>query len=249
MSMQRQYQLSIVTNPTALAEKAADHFVQAAQANIAAHGRFTVALSGGSTPKAMFALLATTPSAVAGEKTFIFWGDERCVPPDHADSNYRMTQEVLLSKVPLPPQNVFRMHGETEPAQAARAYSEQLQQFFQTDSLPRFDLVWLGMGADGHTASLFPGTTALSVSVDSIVVENYVATLQASRLTLTAATINQAQEVVFVVGGADKAATLKAVLQGDFQPELYPSQLIQPWSGKLLWIVDEAAATQLSTAK
>ena len=251
MSIQRQRQLSIVANATALAQAAADYFVQAAQANIAEHGRFTVALAGGSTPKAMFALLATNPcrEAVAWEKTFIFWGDERCVPPDHPESNYRMTQEALLSHVPLPAQNVFRMHGEMEPAQAAREYTEQLKQFFQTDTLPRFDLVWLGMGADGHTASLFPSTTALSASTDSIVVENYVAKLQAFRLTLTAATINQARAVVFLIGGADKAATLKAVLQGDYQPELYPSQLIQPLSGSLRWIVDEAAAAQISSAK
>ncbi len=249
MSIQHQHKLSIVPNAAALAQAAADHFAQAAQANIAERGRFTVALSGGSTPKAMFALLAANPQAIAWEKTFIFWGDERCVPPDHAESNYRMTQEALLSHVPLPSQNVFRMHGETAPAAAARAYAEQLKQFFQTDSLPQFDLVWLGMGADGHTASLFPATTALHAGDDSSVVENYVEKLQAYRLTLTAATINQAREVVFLIGGADKAATLKAVLQGDFQPELYPSQLIQPKSGNLLWMVDEAASAQISSAK
>jgi 6-phosphogluconolactonase len=243
MSIPHQPQLIVVADATALAQTAADYFVQAAQENIARHGRFTVVLSGGSTPKAMFALLAASPrrDAVEWEKIFLFWGDERCVPPDHAESNYRMTKEMLLEKVPLPPHNVFRLQGEKEPALAAQTYAEQLRQFFQTDAVPRFDLVFLGMGADGHTASLFPETTALHAGADAIVVENYVEKLQAYRLTLTAPTINQAHSVVFLVGGADKAETLKTVLHGTYQPELYPSQLIQPVQGSLTWIVDEAA--------
>ena len=237
-------QIIRVADAQALAQKAADLFRQLAQETIAQYGRFTVALSGGSTPKAMFALLASEPyrSAINWAHVYIFWGDERCVPPDHADSNYRMTKETLLSQVPVPPENVFRMRGEDDPAEAAREYSAQLQQFFQTDALPQFDLVFLGMGADGHTASLFPGTTALSAEVNTIAVENYVEKLQTYRLTLTAATINQAKTVVFLVGGADKAATLKAVLQGKYQPDLYPSQLIQPANGTLVWMVDEAAS-------
>jgi 6-phosphogluconolactonase len=238
------YQTKVVADATALAEAAADYFVQAAQANIAQHGRFTVALSGGSTPKAMFALLATSPrrDAVAWEHVFVFWGDERCVPPEHADSNYRMTQEALLAHVPLPPQNIFRMAGEKEPAQAAQEYAAQLRQFFQTDSMPRFDVVFLGMGTDGHTASLFPSTRALLADSEAIVVANYVEKLQSHRLTLTAATINQAHAIVFLVAGADKAAPLKAVREGAYQPERYPSQLIQPATGTLLWLLDCAAA-------
>ena len=251
MSIPPPHQLKVVADAAALAQAAADYFVQAANENIALHGRFTVVLSGGSTPKAMFALLAASPcrAAVDWEHTFIFWGDERCVPPDHADSNYRMTKEALLSQVPLPPQNVFRMQGEAEPAHAAQVYSEQLRQFFQTDACPGFDLVFLGMGADGHTASLFPGTTALQAGADAVAVENYVEKLQAQRLTLTAATINHAQAVVFLVGGAEKAVTLKAVLHGNYQPELYPSQLIQPHSGTLLWLVDAAAYAAIRVAK
>ncbi len=236
-------QIIRVADAQALAQKAADLFQQMAAENIAQHGRFTVALSGGSTPKAMFALLASEShrNSIDWAHVYIFWGDERCVPPEHADSNYRMTNEALLAKVPMPPQNVFRMHGEQDPAQAAQEYAIQLQQFFQTDSWPRFDLVFLGMGADGHTASLFPGTAALQVAADVIVVENYVEKLKTYRLTLTAATINQARTIVFLVGGADKAATLKAVLQGAYQPDLYPSQLIQPVNGTLIWMVDDAA--------
>ncbi len=237
-------QIIRVADAQALAQKAADTFRQMARENIAQHGRFTVALSGGSTPKAMFALLASEPyrSAIAWSHVYIFWGDERCVLPDHADSNYRMTNEALLSKVPVPPPNVFRLHGEDDPAAAAREYSAQLQQFFQTDAVPQFDLVFLGMGADGHTASLFPGTTALSAEAGAIAVENYVEKLKTYRLTLTAATINQAKAIVFLVGGADKAATLRAVWHGAYQPDLYPSQLIQPVNGTLTWMVDGAAS-------
>ncbi|MBS1812694.1 MAG: 6-phosphogluconolactonase [Acidobacteria bacterium] len=251
MSILHPSQIIVVANAAELARTAADHFIKAAQRNIADHGRFTVALSGGSTPKAMFALLAESPhcEGVEWERIFIFWSDERCVPPDHADSNYRMTKETLLSKVPLPSHNVFRIPGEKEPAHGAKEYSEQLRQFFQTEALPQFDLIFLGMGADGHTASLFPGTTALQAGTEVVAVENYVEKLQAYRITLTAATINQAQEVMFLVGGADKAATLKAVLQGDFQPQIYPSQLIQPVLGQLIWVVDEAAHQEIKSSE
>ena len=247
MSRLETAQIIRVADAQALAQKAADMFQQMAAENIAQQGRFTVALSGGSTPKAMFALLASEPyrNAIDWANVYIFWGDERCVPPDHADSNYRMTTETLLSKVPVPPQNIFRLHGEADPAHAAQKYAAQLQQFFQPASSPRFDLVFLGMGADGHTASLFPSTTALHAPAPLIAVENYVEKLKTYRLTLTAATINQAKTIVFLVGGADKAATLSAVLQGEYHPELYPSQLIQPANGTLIWVVDEGAATSL----
>ena len=236
-----------VADAQALAQRAAELFQQNAQEQIAAHGRFTVALSGGSTPKAMFALLANEPyrSAIDWAHVYLFWGDERCVPPEHADSNYRMTRETLLENVAIPADNIFRLRGELDPAAAAREYTARLRQLFQPESWPQFDLVFLGMGADGHTASLFPGTTALHAAADAVVVENYVEKLKSYRLTLTAATINQAKTIVFLVGGADKAATLKAVLQGSYQPELYPSQLIQPVHGTLTWIVDEAAAASL----
>lgn len=244
MASQEDRQIIRVADAAALAQTAAEIFQQAAQENIAAHGRFTVALSGGSTPKAMFALLAREPyrSAIDWAHVYVFWGDERCVPPDHPDSNFRMTKESLLDQVPLPPANIFRIAGELDPAQAARDYAATLHRFFQTDSWPQFDLVFLGMGADGHTASLFPGTVALQADPNAVVVENYVEKLKAYRITLTAATINHAQAVIFLVGGADKAVTLKAVLHGTYQPELYPSQLIQPLRGKLLWIIDAAAS-------
>lgn len=246
MSMKENIEIIKVADAAALAQTAAEYFARTAVENIARNGRFTVALSGGSTPKAMFALLAAEPfaSSIDWGKIYFFWGDERCVPPDHQDSNYRMTKENLLAKVPVPEANIFRMAGEKEPAAAAQEYAAQLKTFFQTEALPKFDVVLLGMGADGHTASLFPGTTALHATTNLIAVENYVEKLNTFRITLTAATINNASEIIFLVGGSDKAETLKNVLQGTYQPEIYPSQLIQPQSGNLLWVIDENAYAQ-----
>lgn len=238
-----------------LALKAARHFARLADQYVIGSGRFTVALSGGSTPRKMFALLAEEPflDTVPWSSIYFFWGDERCVPPDHADSNYLMARESLLSNAPIPEANVFRMPAEIEDAErAADEYSATLARFFlamQTktaplQSLPRFDLVLLGMGPDGHTASLFPHTAALDVA-GRIAVANYVEKFNANRITLTADAINNARNVTFVVAGSDKAEALKAVLEGSRQPNEYPSQLIRPKNGSLLWMVDEAAARLL----
>lgn len=238
-----------------LALKAARHFARLADQYVIGSGRFTVALSGGSTPKAMFALLATDPflATIPWSSIYIFWGDERCVPTDHQDSNYRMTHEALLSKVPVPAANIFRIPAENpDHDQAAEEYSNTLRNFFlfgpgatrtgtaPLAALPRFDLVFLGMGPDGHTASLFPGTTALHAG-EKIAVANFVEKFNSYRITLTAATINNARNVTFLAGGADKAAVLKEVIEGAYQPDLYPSQLIKPGNGSLLWLTDEAA--------
>ncbi len=240
-------EIMVVPDASALAQTAADYFVQAAEHYISETGRFTVVLSGGSTPKAMFALLSESPYREKNDwkNIYFFWGDERCVPPDHADSNYRMTNETLLSKVPVPPENIFRVLGEKAPAEAASDYAAKIRAFFPYEDLPKFDLVFLGMGADGHTASLFPFTTALHADANKIAVGNYVEKLNVHRVTLTVGVINNAKEIVFLIGGADKATALKEVLQGDFQPELYPSQLIQPEEGKVTWLLDEAAIAQL----
>ena len=243
MSMKENIQIIKVADATALAQTAAEYFARAAAENIAQHGRFTVALSGGSTPKAMFAWLAaeSLASRIDWANIYFFWGDERCVPPDHPDSNYRMTSDALLSKVGIPEKNVFRMHGELAPAKAAQQYSERLLDFF--GAAPVFDLVFLGMGADGHTASLFPGTNALHAETNQIAMENYVEKLKATRLTLTARTINTAKDIVFLVAGADKANALHSVLEGEYLPEIFPSQLIQPKNAILKWMIDEAAAS------
>lgn len=240
-------EIEIYENSQELAWAAALRFAGLAEQFVAEQGKFSVALSGGSTPKAMLSLLAGKPFAdsLPWHSIYFFWGDERSVSPDHADSNFRMATEALLSKVGVPQQNIFRIPAEDEDHQsAANRYSAAIQQFFNTDH-PQFDLVFLGMGADGHTASLFPGTAALQIT-DRIAVANFVEKLNAWRISLTAPIINQARNVIFLIAGEDKATALKEVLEGERQPETYPSQLIHPTSGALLWMLDEAAAGLLT---
>ena len=251
-------QVRIYRDSDELALKAARYFARLADQYCIGSGRFTVALSGGSTPRKMYSILAEEPflDTVPWSSIYFFWGDERCVLPTHEDSNYRMAYDTLLSKVPVPPENIYRVQTELEdPESIAEEYSARLTQFFLTgesrsqtaplSTVPRFDLVLLGMGPDGHTASLFPHTSALDAS-GQIAVANYVEKLNVHRITLTAATINNARNVTFVAGGEDKAETLKNVIEGSYQPEVYPSQLIHPRNGTLLWMVDEAAARLLS---
>lgn len=245
--------IEVFRDAESLADAAARHFARLADQNILRQGRFTVVLSGGSTPRAMFTLLAAEPykSSLDWKSIVFFWSDERSVPPDHPESNYRMAHETLLSQVAAPPQNVFRIPAEIGPEQAAAKYAADVRNFFfhdaRTSALPTFDLVFLGMGADGHTASLFPGTTALRAG-NELAVSTWVEKLKTHRITLTAAAINHASEVVFLVAGSDKAATLKEVLEGARAPETYPSQLIRPARGTLRWMVDEAAAAELAPA-
>jgi 6-phosphogluconolactonase len=243
---QSTHEVLICADAAELAREAARRFAGLAEAFARDAGRFTVALSGGSTPKAMFHALAEKPfaDALPWRSIYFFWGDERCVPPDHADSNYRMANETLLSKVPIPPENIFRIPAEDgDHKRAAANYSENLRTFFAAER-PSLDLIFLGMGSDGHTASLFPGTTALCAN-DRVAVANYVDKFQSWRITLTADTINRARNIIFLVAGADKAPALKEVIEGPRIPEQYPSQLIEASHGALLWMVDEAAAKLL----
>jgi 6-phosphogluconolactonase len=237
--------LVICKDSPTLARTAAEQFVGFARASVASEGRFTVALSGGSTPRAMFLLLSEEPlrSSVPWDKTFLFWSDERMVPPDHPDSNYRMANESLISKVPVPASNIHRMRGELEPSVAADEYEAELAAFFGSRR-PRFDLILLGMGDDGHTASLFPGTEALAEENRDITF-NYVPKFSLFRLTMTAPEINSAANVSFVVSGPSKSAILKKVLQGPYQPKQLPSQSIKPTNGKLRWMLDRDAASEL----
>ena len=194
-------EVRVYAQALALARAAAGHFVALSLEAVSAHGRFAVALSGGSTPKSMYSFLATTEFAtrIDWTRVHIFWGDERCVPPDHPDSNYGMAREALLDHVPIPADNARRVHGEMEPAQAAEEYERMLRAFF-TQGQPRFDLILLGMGDDGHTASLFPGTAAIHEQT-RWVVAHYVEKLRAWRVTLTPVVINAAANVTFVVSG------------------------------------------------
>jgi 6-phosphogluconolactonase len=233
-------EIKVVPDATALAIEGADRWVKLADQAIAEHGRFSVTLSGGHTPEAMFKLLAQEPyrSQVAWEKVEIFFGDERCVPPDSPDSNYRMASESLLRKVPIPGDNVYRIRGEIDPNTAAIEYGQMLKEKFGDAGL---DLIYLGMGPDGHTASLFPGTEALAETKHRCVA-NFVPKLSAWRVTMSAPFINRARNVIFLVAGADKAERVAEVLEGPPDPQRLPSQLIRPTDGKLVWILDAGAA-------
>ncbi len=249
--MANNVELEIFPDTAAVAQAATDLFIRSARQAIATHGRFDVALSGGSTPKAMFALLAAPPydKQVDWTKVQLFWGDERCVPPDHPDSNYGVANALLISKVGAPATNVHRFLTEQgDPEQIADQYAAELKQHFELrdGEWPRFDLIYLGMGPDGHTASLFPHTAALHIT-DRLAATNYVEKLNAQRLTLTAPVINAAALVAFLVAGPDKADALHQVLEGQPNPDTYPSQMIAPQHGKLYWLVDQAAAAGLTT--
>lgn len=244
--------IQIFADPESLAHAAVVRFVQIARDAIEARDRFTVALSGGSTPKALYALLATQPwqNQVSWDQVHLFWGDERHVSPDDPSSNFRMTQAQLIAQVPIPPENVHRMKAENPNAQTVAAvYEQDLKQSFQLaeGQFPQFDLVLLGMGANGHTASLFPGTAAIHEQI-RLVVAPWVEEVNSDRITLTPPVINTAREVIFFVAGLEKAATLKAVLEGQYQPDRLPAQIIRLAQGKVTWMIDQAAASSLSTA-
>jgi 6-phosphogluconolactonase len=233
----------VYETPEELAGAAARDFAARAQETINERGRFAVALAGGSTPKATYEVLARDYSGeLDWGSVHVFFGDERSVPPDHEDSNYRMAHETLLSRVPVG--SVHRMRGELPPAEAAAAYERELREFFRADGLPALDLILLGIGEDGHTASLFPETSALDVT-DRWVVANPVLKLETTRLTLTVPVINAAKAVTFLVAGEGKAGALKEILEGDADPRAYPAKFIRPEDGDLTWMVDEAAASLL----
>jgi 6-phosphogluconolactonase len=206
-------------------------------------------LSGGSTPRRLLRELAGAPAGeVPWARVHLFWGDERTVPPNHPDSNFRMVEDELLSRVAVPAANLHRFRGEDrDPAAAAAGYEAELRGFFDLgpEQLPRFDLVFLGMGGDGHTASLFPGAAALT-QPDRLVVAPWVDRLTTRRLTLTLRVFNAAACVVFLVTGGEKAATLQRVLEGPRGRLELPSQLVVPVDGDLVWLVDTAAARLLS---
>jgi 6-phosphogluconolactonase len=241
-SAMSQPEIKVFPDPQAIAEEAARRIVEAADAAIELRDRFSLALSGGSTPKLLHQVLAEEyRDAIEWTKVEIFFGDERCVPPEHAESNYRMAQETLLSKVPIPGDNVYRMRGEIDPNEAAKEYGLMLKEKFADGGI---DLVLLGLGEDGHTASLFPHTAALAETKHRCVA-NYAehsTTGKSWRITLTAPFLNRSEQIAFLVAGANKAAALARVLEGPPAPETYPAQLIAPQSGRIIWLIDAAAA-------
>jgi 6-phosphogluconolactonase len=238
--------LRVFDDPEEVARAAARRFVELAAEAAAARGTFSVALAGGTTPKRVYELLADEEfrERVAWPQVHFFFGDERCVPADHADSNFRMANEALLSRLGVPEENVHRIEGRGDAAANASRYADELRGFFGDSAWPRFDLVMLGMGDDGHTLSLFPGTAALEKR-EAWAAANWVEKLGAWRITLTAPAVNAARHVLFLVNGAGKAERLREVLRGERDPSRLPSQLIRPRDGTLEWFLDRAAAAKL----
>jgi 6-phosphogluconolactonase len=242
----------IFDDAEAVSHAAADEFVRCGREAVAARGRFTVALSGGSTPRRLYQLLAGPPweDRIDWGRLEVFWGDERCVPPDHPDSNYRMAREALLTRVPLPPAHVHRIQAERPDHDAvARDYQAEIARTFGVEAgggTPSLDLILLGMGPCGHTASLFPSTAALNETI-RWVVPNFVPKLNADRITFTYPMLNRGRVVLFLACGADKADVLREVLEGPAEPQRLPSQAVRS-AGMLEWFLDRAAAARLTQA-
>jgi len=228
-----------------VSQAAAEIFIDAAEQAVATHRRFSVALSGGNTPRRLYEILATLPfrDQVEWQAVHIFWGDERCVPMDDPRSNFRMAREALLDHIPLPKENIHPMQGNLPPAEAAQQYEDELHKYFE-DQPPVIDLVLLGLGDNAHTASLFPYTSVLNEDEHWVSVV-YLPEQNMYRITLTAPFINQADQVVFLVCGADKAYALQNVIEGAYQPHIYPAQLIHSKGAHPIWLVDKAASHKL----
>lgn len=236
-------ELVIVDGASALARAGAREFCLRATEALAARGRFCVALSGGNTPRAVYSLLAEEHRDLAWDKIFIFFGDERHVPPAHPDSNYRMASEALLSRVAVPERNIFRVRAELAAEAAADDYDRRLREFFGIESgaWPRLDLVLLGIGEDGHTASLFPGSAALQEQ-SRLAVANWVEKFQSYRITFTLPVLNHAAEDLFLISGESKSQVLREIFGPEPRREVYPAQMVRPQNGRLLWIADKDAA-------
>jgi 6-phosphogluconolactonase len=231
-----------------LNRRAAEYFIHLAEEAVARSARFTVALAGGSTPRSVYALLGSTgyQERIPWHQVHLFWGDERCVPPDHPESNYRMVRESLLAKIKIPSENVHRMPGEKEPGVAALEYEAMLKEFFHLSrsSFPRFDLILLGIGEDGHTASLFPQSDAVA-EVERLVVASRAQQKDLYRLTLTLPVLNHAADVVFLVAGESKAAIVKKLTQTKAGASLLPAARVRPHHGRLSWLITQDAAAGL----
>lgn len=248
MAKKIQVEYRIFPQQDVLARATAERFVHGVRAAVAARGLARVAISGGSTPKQVFALLAKDyRDAIPWDRLWLFWVDERCVPPDNPDSNYGAARELLLSKVPLPEDHVVRIEGELDPEEAAARYESAIRGHYRLEGAqgPVFDIVQLGMGDDGHTASLFPHTEALNEMIRIAVANHVPQQKQSWRITLTWPVINAAADVFFLIDGEKKADPLGRVLTGPYVPEELPSQLIQPQSGRLVFLLDRAAAAHL----
>jgi 6-phosphogluconolactonase len=244
------WQVEVLPDRATLSRVAAERFVETGRAALAARGGFAVALSGGSTPRDLYALLAGPPwkDLVDWAHTQIFWGDERCVPPDDPESNYGLARTMLLEAVAIPAENVHRMRAEAADREAAAVeYAREIERFVppDPDGVPRFDLMLLGLGADGHTASLLPGSALVHEQARLVAVTDRERE-GTIRLTVTPPVLRHAAELLFLVAGGDKAAALREVFEGPEQPERYPAQVVRGARGAVAWLVDRAAASQLS---
>jgi 6-phosphogluconolactonase len=239
--------IAIYPNIDILSHEAAQYIVRIATESITTHGRFTIALSGGTTPRKLYGLLGSEPyrSQIDWTLVHIFWSDERCVPPNSEESNYHLAHEVLLSKISIPAVQVHRMPADMPDRNAAsQEYENEMRRVFETDGIPNFDLIQLGMGPEAHTASLFPHQAALHEQ-QRLVVPVSVPKPPPDRLTFTPPLLNGARNVLFLVAGSDKADALHAVLEGPYNPDEYPAQIVRPPDGEVSWMVDTAAAAKL----
>ena len=250
--MQLEPDIQIVADLQELTQLAAEHFVRLATEAILEKGLFTVALSGGSTPKSLYQLLANENepyrAQLRWENIHFFWGDERHVPPDHPDSNYRMANEAMLMKVPVPLENVHRIGSEIADArEVADEYEQTLCEFFELvkGQYPQFDLMLLGMGSDGHTASIFPNSDVINERV-RLVVATWIEHFHSYRITLTPPVLQSGAAVNFLVNGAEKAEALREVLKGDYHPERFPAQLLREAKANVLWLADRSAAQDIN---
>ena len=231
-----------------LSHQAAQLIVRLAAESVVTHGRFTVALAGGSTPRKLYSLLANEPyrSQIDWALVEVFWGDERCVPVDDAESNFRMAQEAFLSKVPIAENQIHRMHADwPDRDAAAQAYVIEMRRVFGTDGIPSFDLIQLGLGPEGHTASLFPHQAALHEQ-ERLVMPVRTPKPPPDRLTFTPPLLNAARHVLFLVTGSDKADAVHEVIEGEYNPDEYPAQIVHPPHGEVTWMLDTVAASKLS---
>jgi 6-phosphogluconolactonase len=236
--------LHVFPDKSSFVKGAADFIIEMAGSALSERSRFTIALSGGGAPQPVYAQLASVDyrDRIAWERVHVFFGDERCVPPQDPRSNYCMVRDAWLRHSPIPAENIHRIRGEEDPAIEALRYEQEIARLFRSKRPPAFDLILLGMGGNGHTASLFPGTAALRETARWVVAQ-YVEVATSWRVTFTAPLINAARRVAFLVEGAGKAEMLGNILEGPFQPDVWPAQLIQPVSGELHWLVDSDAAT------
>lgn len=243
--------VSIFPDGGQLSVAAAEYIVRVAQESIATHGRFTIALSGGSTPRKLYAMLADEPyrGQIDWALTEIFWSDERCVSPDDEESNYHLAQQVMLSKLPLAASQIHRVPADEPDREAASlAYTQEMRRVFGTDGVPHFDLIQLGMGPEGHTASLFPHQASLKEQ-QRLVMSVTVPKPPPPRLTFTPPLLNAAVHTLFLVTGPDKSEAVQAVLEKPYQPDEYPAQIIRPTEGEVTWMLDTAAASLLTKYK